>query len=313
MTMKDQYPSEPTAQEIDEGYREFVGEGISAWHFPMMNDTVRNDAYEAALSAALKKGGTVLDIGAGSGLLAMMAARQGASHVVTCEEIPLIARKATEIVKRNGYAERIQVINKLSTKLQVGKDFPERADVLVTEIFDDGLLGERAFLAIEHAQKHLLKPNAQLIPAGARVLYMAIESQEIFENHRVGQASGFDLSVFNEFSDSNYTGYHLEKVAYRALSTPKKVFEFNFKNITSEGTLPLELEVTESGLCHAIAYWFELQLDEKTVISTAPNLPRRSCWKQAVQLLETPLKFTKGERHKLTAHHTSEAIWFKLS
>ena len=301
---------EPTAEEIAAAQREFCGGDVASWHFPMMNDAVRNGAYEAALGAALKKGGIVLDIGAGSGLLAMMAVRQGATQVITCEEIPLIAYKACEIIKRNGYQERIQVINKLSTDLVVGKDFAERADVLVTEIFDDGLLGERAFLAIEHARKHLLKPDAVLIPAGVRVMAMCIESQEIYENHRVVQAAGFDVSAFNEFSVRNYTGYHIEKMTYRALSAPRAVFEFNFHKIPGDESLALEFDIVESGLCHAIAYWFELRLNEETTIFTGPHLAKLSSWKQAVQLLESPMKLVKGERHKLQAHHDAEAIWF---
>ena len=52
------------------------------WHFDMVQDSLRNEAYEAAIAQAiqLKKAVsddpvTVLDIGAGSGLLSMMAAR----------------------------------------------------------------------------------------------------------------------------------------------------------------------------------------------------------------------------------------------
>jgi len=277
-------------------------EDIASWHFPMTNDTVRNTAYENALASALKKGGVVLEIGSGSGLLAMLAIRNGASKVITCEEIPTIARKTVEIVKQNGFADKIQVINKLSTKLVVGQDFPERADVL---------LGERAFLAIGHAKEHLLKKAAQIIPAGARVICMCIESKEIFENHHVERAGGFDVSAFNDFSvKDDYVGYHLKKMNYRSLTAPKTVFEFDFNQIPSNASLPIEFEIKESGLFHAIVYWFELKLDANTTISTAPDLPQLSSWKQAVQLFRYPRSLEKGSRLKLLAHHNSEAIWF---
>ena len=285
-------------------------EHVDIWHFPMMNDTVRNTAYETALGSALKNGGIVLDIGSGSGLLAMMAIRQGASRVITCEAIPMIARKAIEIIRRNGLEDRIQVINKKSTDLVVGQDFPEHADVLVTEIFDDGLLGEFAFAAIGHARKNLLKPGAQLIPTGVRVMAMAIESKEIFQNHRVYQAAGFDVSAFNEFSSVGYYGYHLAKMAYKPMSAPKLVFEFDFKNLPGNEKIPFNLEAIDSGTCHAIAYWFQLKLDDSITISTMPGLPQLSCWKQAVQLMESPERLTKGNTLKLFAHHDSEALWF---
>lgn len=178
------HPPQPSAEEVQEAFNQFAGGEVAEWHFPMMNDVRRNTAYETALGAALKKGGTVLEIGSGSGLLAMIAARQGATQVITCEEIPVLARKASEIIKRNGLSDRIKVINKKSSELVVGKDFPERADVLVAEIFDNGLIGERAIASYTHAKQHLLKPGAQLIPCGARVIGMCIESKEIFETQR---------------------------------------------------------------------------------------------------------------------------------
>ena len=49
------------------------------WHFPMMADASRNRAYEAAISR-VASGRRVLDIGTGAGLLAMMAARAGATR-----------------------------------------------------------------------------------------------------------------------------------------------------------------------------------------------------------------------------------------
>ena len=55
---------------------------IPRWHFDMVLDSQRNDAYEAAIVRAVEfqrgmgaKEVHVLDIGAGSALLSMMAAR----------------------------------------------------------------------------------------------------------------------------------------------------------------------------------------------------------------------------------------------
>lgn len=298
-----------TPEEIEAGDVAITSELIP-WHFPMMNDTVRNDAYEKALKASLNNGGVVLDIGSGSGLLSMMAARHGATRVTTCDFVEMVAEKAKIITARNGFADKIKVINKLSSDIVVGQDMPEQADILVTEIFDNGLLGEHALVAIEHARKHLLKPGAQLIPCGARVYAMCIESSEIYKNHRVDTISGFDLSPFNQFSSWEYCGYHIEKSEHKALSNTASIFQFDFLKDTKDESIEINFEVTQSGLCHAVVYWYELQLDKDTIISTAPYLPQLSCWKQAVQLLQKPISLTKGETFKLTAHHDNEAIWF---
>ncbi len=134
------------------------------WHFPMMADAARNRAYEAAISR-VASGRRVLDIGTGAGLLAMMAARAGALDVATCEKEPAVASAAREVIERNGLSNHIRLHAKHSSQLQVGTDLDARADILVTETFASDLLSEAALPAIEHARRHLLTPDAIVIPS----------------------------------------------------------------------------------------------------------------------------------------------------
>ncbi|HIJ39203.1 MAG TPA: hypothetical protein HPP80_09945, partial [Rhodospirillaceae bacterium] len=79
---------------------------VPAWHIPMMNDVRRNQAFAQAIDKAVQKrlvtaadgAVRVLDIGSGSGLLAMMAAQSGAHQVVSVEKVPAIAAMARRIV-----------------------------------------------------------------------------------------------------------------------------------------------------------------------------------------------------------------------
>src|SRR5687767_4208617 len=61
---------------------------VAPWHFRMLHDRVRNDAYARAIRSAIKPHHHVLEIGTGAGLLAMLCARAGARQVTTCEMIP---------------------------------------------------------------------------------------------------------------------------------------------------------------------------------------------------------------------------------
>lgn len=155
-------PREPGARL---GLGEIYRRDVARWHFSMLNDDARNAAYDAAIARAVRPGDVVLDIGTGAGLLAMMAARAGAAHVYTCECVPLIAEKAREVIAANGLCDRITVLSKWSHQLKVGEDLPQRADVLVSEIVDNLLIGEGIIATLDHALSHLVKRDALVIPA----------------------------------------------------------------------------------------------------------------------------------------------------
>jgi protein arginine N-methyltransferase 7 len=172
---------------------------IPTWHFSLVRDTARNAAYDAALRRAVRPGSRVLDIGAGTGLLAMMAARAGAAHVVTCEANPVVAERTAAIVAHNGFADRIKVIAKNSNALEIGVDIDEPVDILVSEIIADNLLGEYVLPTMERAVPRLLKPGATIIPARG-ALRMALAQDCKTSRHRIVNmdvTDGFDLSPFN--------------------------------------------------------------------------------------------------------------------
>jgi protein arginine N-methyltransferase 7 len=140
-----------------------MSKGVPKWHFNIVRDRARNAAYRAALERAVFPGCKVLEIGTGSGLLALMAAQAGAAEVITSEAEPALAHVAKINVAANGYADRIRVICKHSTELDVHADLGGPADILVSEIVSDDLLGEGVLSSHADAVSRLLKPGATII------------------------------------------------------------------------------------------------------------------------------------------------------
>lgn len=175
--------------------RSFISGSVPQWHFSLLQDHARNAAYDAALRRAVTPTSRVLEIGTGTGLLAMMAARAGAAAVITYEVVPAIAEKAAEIVAHNGYGDRVRVIAKHSDKLDAEADMGGRADILVSEIISNNFLSEAVLPAHERAVRDLLKPGGRVIPPRGKVrIALAHDSRE---PRSLTNIEGFDLSAFN--------------------------------------------------------------------------------------------------------------------
>ncbi len=88
----------------------------------------------------------------------MMAAEIGSDSITAIEEFRPMANCAEKVIAANGFSDRIKLVRKRSTDVEVGegKDMERRANVLVTEVFDTELIGEAAISTFNHAHEHLL-------------------------------------------------------------------------------------------------------------------------------------------------------------
>ena len=280
---------------------------VPAWHFTMLADTRRNDCYEKAITHAVKKNpsGHVLDIGTGTGLLALMAARTGASHITACERIPHLAEVAHTHFLKNGFSDRIQLSQKDSKKMKVPDDMPQKAHILISETIDHSLLGEGFLESLMHARAHLMVDDPTIIPASATVYATALEL-------RTDEVSGFNLSALNLFRHRHYQGIKLHETAHRFLTEPFEAFHFNFYERNFEAQQKhFEAPAIDQGICNAIAFWYDLSLDEETMISTAPNSDI-TAWGQAVIFLDQEFIVEKGQILPITGQADNQSLQFYL-
>ncbi len=284
--------------------RDMLTSQIRPWHFRMMNDAARNRAYDAAIRRAVGPDTQVLEIGTGSGLLAMMAARAGARRVTTCEQVEAIAETAAEIVRRTGYAERVRVVPKRSTQLSVGLDLPERADLLISEVLSDRLLGEQVLGSTAHARQHLLKPDAAVIPREIAAVVRLVGGTFLGEAASVGTVDGFDLSPFNVFAPSSIS-ISMESGLIESYSDDVEVFRFDLRR---DGHRPeerrLQLTAQRDGSVVGVLQWLRLQLDDVASFENRPSDQLApSAWRQVLYPFPTPLAVRAGETVHLWAKH----------
>ncbi len=140
------------------------GKPTSGWadpveHARMLHDDRRTRDYLAALAEAVRPGDVVLDIGTGSGVLAIAAARAGARRVYAVEASD-IADVAERVFAANGVEDTVTLVRGWSRTIEL----PERADLLVAEIIGNEPLEEEILETTLDARRRLLKPDARLIP-----------------------------------------------------------------------------------------------------------------------------------------------------
>ncbi len=283
------------------------GHGVPRWHFGIVRDKRRNAAYEAALKRAVTGSSRVLDIGSGTGLLALMAARAGAASVTSCESSPAVADAAAEIVALNGCGDRVRIAAKHSTALDAERDLGGAADVIVSEIVSSDMLGQKVLEVMEDAVGRLLAPGGKVIPARGRVR-AALAFWEGLEARRLGAVEGFDLSPFNRLEASPLPLKPGDpRLTLR--SAPADLFDFDF---ASGGPFPPSASkvaiAASGGPVNGIAQWIRLEMDEAVSYENAPGPGESSCWNVLFYTLEHPVELAPGAPVRICGAHGPDSL-----
>ncbi len=291
---------------IEHQIRRLSAEMVPFWHIPMLNDVRRNDAFEAAIIAALAQTGPdarVLDIGTGSGLLSMMAARAGAQSVTACEMVPIIADMARQIIADNGYSDRITVHTAPSTELKVGEHLDERADILVSEILSSDLLTEHVIDTFEDAHARLLKPDAIVIPRAASAIGCLVESQVLADYVFVDQVSGFDISRFGALASPKLP-IHGTMTDWKRLSDDVELVHIDLTRTQHQSDLHLlQINVLEDGIATGIVQWMHVDLAEGITFDNHPDGYTDGGWLQVLHNFPEPIAVRAGDVLNVAVGH----------
>ena len=221
-----------------------------------------------------------------------------------------IVKIAKKIIYKNGYSKIINVINKKSTELIVGKDLPRKADLVISEILSAEFVGEGVRSTILDANKRLLNDNGTMIPESGNIRIALLgSSAEIKDKVSVGNVNGFDLSSFNSISSSKVSFNLNEKPAL--LSRPKDAFKidlYDAKKVTKEEKI-VRLKASESGLCLGVIQWLRIQLFKDIEYENNPG-EITSHWPTPIYLFDRPVEVVAGQILEIRAALFENAVWF---
>lgn len=137
-------------------------------YMPMINDTGRNVYYKRAIEAAVP-GKIVCDIGTGTGLLSILAAKAGAEQVYSVEMDPGRANFAKKIIEKIGLSHKIEIVNQNFFNTDI------RADVFMSETIGTPIFNEDIIAISQHALR-----NGGVFMPGSLDLHI-----EVYEDHPI--------------------------------------------------------------------------------------------------------------------------------
>ncbi|WP_295634405.1 50S ribosomal protein L11 methyltransferase [Novosphingobium sp.] len=285
--------------------------GVPGFHHGMLFDAPRNAAYRAAIER-FAPGKRVLDIGTGSGLLAMMAARAGAAHVVACEANPLIAATAREIIAANGLADRITVHAAHSSQLDRTRDLGGGAELIVSEIFHDNLVGEGVLPSLDHARSDLGVPDAVFLPGRASVRVALVDTTLFEDDGAIGMVEGFDLAPFNRHvSRTRNIGADSQRLRLR--SAPVEPFAFDFAAQASLATQRQNIceLASDGGHVTGVVQWLRLEFADDIAYENLPGANGPSHWTLRYTPLRCPRDTQAGDMIRIGGWHDARSmvIW----
>jgi predicted RNA methylase len=290
------------------------GEPVDNWfakassHLTMLADYVRTATYRESISRNVD-GKNVVEVGCGSGILAVFAVKAGAKHLYAIEETPII-EVAREVARRNGVDDRIEFIASNSKRVTL----PEPVDVVYSEIIGSDPLGEDILPALRDAASRFLKPGGTMIPNRLAIRAVCLQSAAVNRSRAISRQSLMEAEHLSRLYDVDLSplldsyraeikardsAYELYGVVggepaedhwvepYAIISDEQLIAEWDLREpeVADAGVdaqaelnrsletilrVPLTFEMQRNAVHNCMAVYFDVDLDDRLFLTNSP-------------------------------------------
>lgn len=270
----------------------------------------------------------MLDLGAGTGLLGMIAARAGAD-VWAVEMSPVLREVAALCAAKNrGQLRGAMTVlpAMVSTQLRVGHELPSQVDMVVSEVLDADVISEGVIASLRHAKEELMVPDGVMIPAAVTIYCQPVECSPLVA---AAKSYGVDLTALNQHWCRGYHPIRYETMPHRFLGPACIAQQLDFRDLPRPkpgarmlatslqlAGHVLQLQVTRAGELTGLAWYFDVHLagppwKEASKLSAGPGSAQRT-WKQNCRFLQRPRMVAPGDAVEVVMAHDEATIVFEL-
>ena len=285
-------------------------------HELMLKDKPRTLAYKKFIEENSDefKDKIVLDVGAGTGILSLFAAKAGAKRVFAVEASEM-AKTCEEIVKINKFENVVAVINELIEKVELPVS---KVDVIVSEWMGFYLLHESMLDSVLFARNKWLAEDGLMVPSHAVIYTAPVNMHEYCLEHFEywNDVYGFDFSPLANVSVQSTLRQPVIQCIdpKQILAEPKVLIKYDLKDVELTDVQEIEekfsFDIHSQSVLHGFTFWFDVKFCRRQILATkkpADNDTDTDCilttspysesthWKQTTCFLPVSISVEKEE------------------
>jgi SAM-dependent methyltransferase len=261
-------------------------------HRTMALDRVRNDAYAAALGTVITPDSVVLDLGAGTGIHGLIAARLGARRVYLVDPEDIIS-VAEEVARANRLEEVVRCLHGRIEDVEID----EPVDVIVSALTGNFLLTEDLLPVLFHARDKFLKPGGAMVPSAALMEAVPVAAPAVHTREIAAwsdEQHGVQMEPARGYA-ANALHYRWDRQDVTFLADPATIHRVDLSTDSYQALhAEVEFEARTAGTCHGFAGWFDIRLGDRW-ISTSPRAEPMH-WSPAFLPMDPPVALSLGDR-----------------
>lgn len=282
-------------------------------HRNMVFDGNRNAAYARAIKNRVSSDSVVMDLGAGLGILGLLAAKHGAAKVYLVE--PTLALDVARQVVADNDLNNVECIAATAETLTLNT----KVDVLLSVFTGNFLLEEDLLPSLFYARDHFLAPGGSLIPDAGRMEIVPVSAPAYYQQHidswgefpERAQAQGLspiDYSAVRKYAANTMSYDSADNINAAPLASPRQLMELDFNTATkAQCNCEIVVTIETAGICHGWMGWFQIRLANEWL--STDDQTSKTHWSPVFLPLEHPLELVPGDCVQLKLKRPEGGQW----